>query len=79
MRGHGYLPAYPDAVIERVADYHGIVGLPPGSRGPALGEILAIVPNHVCPIVDLFDSFVAVRAGEVVGVMPVCCARGRRG
>ena len=78
LRGHGFLPAYPDAVIERVADYHGIVRLPAGSPGPALGEVVAIVPNHVCPVVDLFDSFVAVRGGDVVGVMPVD-ARGRRG
>jgi D-serine deaminase-like pyridoxal phosphate-dependent protein len=78
LRGHGYLPAYPDAVIERVADYHGVVRLPPGSPQPVLGEVVAIVPNHVCPVVDLFDSFTAVRGGEVVGVMPVD-ARGRRG
>ncbi len=78
VRGQGFLPAYPDAVIERVADYHGIVRLPTGSPGPALGEMVVIVPNHVCPVVDLFDSFVAVRGGEVVAVMPVD-ARGRRG
>ena len=78
LEGHGLLPAYPDAIIERVNDYHGIVRTPPGSAAPHLGEVVAIAPNHVCPVVDLFDSFVALRAGAVVGRWPVD-ARGRSG
>ena len=76
--GYGALPAYPWAVIERLSDYHGVVRIPPGSPAPALGEVVAIVPNHVCPVVDLFDSFVAVRGRRRVGTLPVD-ARGRRG
>ncbi len=76
--GHGLLPAYPDAVIEKVNDYHGIVRIPPGMPGPHLGEVVAIAPNHVCPVVDLFDSFVVVRGETVVGTWPVD-ARGRSG
>ncbi|HYL39722.1 MAG TPA: alanine racemase [Candidatus Binatus sp.] len=78
LRGHGALPRYPDAVIERLSDYHGVVGVPPGRQGPHLGEVVAIIPNHVCPVVDLFDSFVAVRGRTLVGTLPVE-ARGRRG
>ena len=76
--GHGLLPAYPDAVIERVNDFHGIVRVPPGTRAPHLGEVVAIAPNHVCPVIDLFDEFVAVRGEVVIGNWPVD-ARGRRG
>jgi D-serine deaminase-like pyridoxal phosphate-dependent protein len=78
LRGHGALPAYPEASIERVSDYHGVVRAPARELLPALGEVVAIVPNHVCPVVDLFDTFVAVRGERVVGVLPVD-ARGRRG
>jgi D-serine deaminase-like pyridoxal phosphate-dependent protein len=78
LDGHGYLPAYPRAVIEKVSDYHGNVRIPAGSPAPALGEILAIVPNHCCPVIDLRDSFLAMRAGEIVGTWPVD-ARGRSG
>jgi D-serine deaminase-like pyridoxal phosphate-dependent protein len=78
VEGHGLLPAYPEAVIERLNDYHGIVRIPPGTTAPHLGEVVAIVPNHVCPVVDLYDSFVAVRGGAVVGRWPVD-ARGRSG
>jgi D-serine deaminase-like pyridoxal phosphate-dependent protein len=78
LDGHGFLPAYPDAVIDRLSDYHGVVRIPPGTAGPQIGEVVAILPNHACPVVDLFDSFVAARAGEAVGVWPVD-ARGRSG
>ena len=78
LESYGSIPAYPDAVIERLNDYHGIVRIPAGTPAPALGEVLAIAPNHVCPVIDLFDSFVAVRGSEVVGAWPVD-ARGRSG
>ena len=78
LKGHGAIPAYPDAVIERVTDYHGIVRIPGGTPSPTIGEVIAIVPNHICPVVDLRDSFVATRSGSVVGTWPVD-ARGRSG
>jgi D-serine deaminase-like pyridoxal phosphate-dependent protein len=78
LEGHGLLPAYPGAVVERVSDYHGVVRFPDGAARPAVGEVVAVIPNHVCPVIDLRDSFVATRDGEVVGVWPVD-ARGRSG
>ncbi len=78
LEGFGLLPAYPDAVIERLFDYHGAIAIPDGTRAPELGEIVAIVPNHVCPVVDLFDTFVVTRAEAIVGRWPVD-ARGRSG
>jgi D-serine deaminase-like pyridoxal phosphate-dependent protein len=78
LEGHGYLPAYPQAVIAKVSDYHGNVRIPPGTPAPKLGEIVAIVPNHCCPVIDLRDSFHVLRAGDIVGSWPVD-ARGRSG
>lgn len=78
LEGHGYLPAYPAAVIEKVSDYHGNVRIPPGTPAPRLGEVVAIVPNHCCPVIDLRDSFLVMRDGEVAGTWPVD-ARGRAG
>jgi D-serine deaminase-like pyridoxal phosphate-dependent protein len=78
LDGHGLLPAYPSALIGRVNDYHGIVRIPDGTLGPRLGEVVAVIPNHVCPVVDLFDTFMAVRDGAIVGRWPVD-ARGRSG
>ena len=78
LEGHGALPAYPDAVIERISDYHGMVRIPVGATGPVVGEVVAVVPNHVCPVIDLRDTFIATRAGRIIGEWPVD-ARGRSG
>jgi D-serine deaminase-like pyridoxal phosphate-dependent protein len=76
LAGYGTLPAYPDGIIERVFDYHGVVSFPAGARRPKLGEQVAVMPNHACPVVDLYDSFIATRAGNPIGRWPVD-ARGR--
>jgi D-serine deaminase-like pyridoxal phosphate-dependent protein len=65
-------------VIERVNDYHGVVAAPPGSARPALGEVVAVIPNHVCPVIDLFDSVLAVEPDGTATDWPVD-ARGRSG
>jgi D-serine deaminase-like pyridoxal phosphate-dependent protein len=78
LDGHGAIPAYPSAVIERVSDYHGVVRVPAGTPAPRLGEVIAIVPNHICPVVDLRDGFTVTRNGALLGTWPVA-ARGRSG
>lgn len=78
LRGHGSLPAYPGTFIDRVTDYHGVVVAPDGAALPSVGDVVAVIPNHVCPVIDLRDTFVATRSGEVVGTWPVD-ARGRSG
>ena len=76
LEGYGTIPAWPGAVIERVNDYHGVVSLPGGASRPAVGDVVAVVPNHVCPVVDLRASFVAVLPDGRTEHWPVD-ARGR--
>jgi len=78
LNGYGFLPEYPDGVLERVSDYHGEVRLPQGAIAPHIGDVVAVIPNHACPVIDLFDTFVATREGLVIGRWPVD-ARGRSG
>jgi D-serine deaminase-like pyridoxal phosphate-dependent protein len=59
VEGFGSIPAWPGAVIEKLNDYHGMVALSAAPR-PAIGDLVAVVPNHICPVVDLVSSFVAV-------------------
>jgi D-serine deaminase-like pyridoxal phosphate-dependent protein len=49
-----------------------------GNRVPKIGEILYLVPKHVCPTVNNFDHALLVDGGKVVQVAPVS-ARGREG
>lgn len=72
--GLGLLPSLP-GVLRAVNDYHGYVE-PIGPRRPRLGEVVAVAPNHVCPVVDHHAETVIIRDGQVVDVWPVD-ARGR--
>ncbi|MEO5940835.1 MAG: D-TA family PLP-dependent enzyme, partial [Candidatus Limnocylindrales bacterium] len=78
LAGFGAIVGYPDLVIERVNDYHGVVAAPPGAQRPGLGDVVAVIPNHVCPVVDLVDSVVAVCEDGSIEEWPVD-ARGRSG
>jgi D-serine deaminase-like pyridoxal phosphate-dependent protein len=42
---------------------------------PRIGELLYLLPRHVCPTVNLFDEALMVRRGEVESVEPIA-ARG---
>ncbi len=75
-RGHGVLVEYPAAVIERLNEEHGILDLSACAERPALGELVRIVPNHVCVVTNLHDSVVVMRDGAVAGEWQVA-ARGR--
>ncbi|HEY6058899.1 MAG TPA: alanine racemase [Candidatus Limnocylindrales bacterium] len=78
LDGYGLLPDYPAAIVARLYDYHGAIVAPDGAPPPARGELVSIVPNHICPVVDLFDAFWLARPDGTVERWPVD-ARGRNG
>jgi D-serine deaminase-like pyridoxal phosphate-dependent protein len=70
-RGYGTAPTVPGAVLTRLNEYHGYLAVPDGVPRPAVGEILAIAPNHVCPVVNLFDEMLVHESGRPVGRWPI--------
>ena len=46
------------------------------TAGPQVGEALYLLPRHVCPTVNNFDSALLVRDGQIAFVEKVT-ARGR--
>jgi D-serine deaminase-like pyridoxal phosphate-dependent protein len=61
------LPPSEEHLPMRVAD---------GAAVPAIGELLYLVPRHICPTVNNFDDAVIVGGGTLIAVEPVS-ARGR--
>ena len=55
--GQGYLPDYPDARITALSEEHGQVDISRCPRPPRLGERLMVIPNHICPCVNLQEAF----------------------
>ncbi len=54
--GHGYVVEYPDARIAKLSEEHGQVDIHACPRVPGIGERITIVPNHICPCINLQDS-----------------------
>jgi D-serine deaminase-like pyridoxal phosphate-dependent protein len=73
--GHGRVLGMPGARVTALSEHHATVVLPEASAQPALGELLAVVPNHVCTAINLVDELHAVRDGQIVGAWPTM-ARG---
>jgi D-serine deaminase-like pyridoxal phosphate-dependent protein len=74
--GFGALLAYPDVTVTRMSEEHGILDLSRSPWKPRIGEVVRIVPNHVCVVVHLNDTIHGVRGDIVETTWPVS-ARGR--
>jgi D-serine deaminase-like pyridoxal phosphate-dependent protein len=55
--GHGYVIQYPKAKVVRLSEEHGEIDITACESAPKLGERISIIPNHICPCVNLHDSF----------------------
>lgn len=74
--GFGYIVEYPDAEIMSLSEEHGWLRLPASAQGIQIGEKIEIIPNHVCPTVNLTDELYVIRNGELVETWTVI-GRGR--
>lgn len=74
--GHGRIVEYPQAVIYGLSEEHGHVDLSACLARPSIGEKVRVIPNHACPVSNLFDRIVTVRGERVEGSLAVA-ARGR--
>jgi D-serine deaminase-like pyridoxal phosphate-dependent protein len=76
LEGHGFILEHPKARISKFAEEHGFLDLSACNDRPAVGDVVRIIPNHVCVVVNMMDRLIATRGGEIVGEIPVA-ARGR--
>jgi D-serine deaminase-like pyridoxal phosphate-dependent protein len=70
LPGYGWLPAVPPAKVVAITEEHAVVS---GLSGVALrvGDLVGVVPNHVCTAVNLGRELVIVDGGTVVDSWPV--------
>jgi D-serine deaminase-like pyridoxal phosphate-dependent protein len=76
MQGHGYVVDFPDAKIMGLSEEHGTLDVSACATKPRIGDVVRIIPNHCCPVSNLFDTVTLVRGDEVLETVPVA-ARGR--
>ncbi|MHC6150833.1 alanine racemase [Bradyrhizobium elkanii] len=76
LEGHGLILEHPEARIARFAEEHGFLDLSRSNTRPNVGDVVRVVPNHVCVVVNMMDAVVMVRGDEIIGALPVT-ARGK--
>ena len=55
LEGYGHIVGYPDAVLERLTEEHGMLSLDEDCD-LEVGDTLQIIPNHICSTVNLHDQ-----------------------
>lgn len=71
----GYIQDHPELILEDLSEEHGHLIVPDYSP-IGMGERLRIVPNHVCPCINLHDRVFVVSGDQVIDKWNVA-ARGR--
>ncbi len=68
--GHGYIVEYPNAKITRLSEEHGQVDVSASEQRPKVGERVSVIPNHICPCVNLQDRIWLLESDG--NVRPLC-------
>ncbi len=74
--GYGYVVEAPDAPIIKLNEEHGYLDITQSRHKFNVGEVVTVIPNHVCATVNMHDDIVTLRQGEAVGCWRIA-ARGK--
>jgi D-serine deaminase-like pyridoxal phosphate-dependent protein len=62
---YGYVREHPDYLLEELSEEHGHLAMPTGAS-VRVGELLRVIPNHICPCINLHDHVYLVSEGRVL-------------
>jgi D-serine deaminase-like pyridoxal phosphate-dependent protein len=74
--GYGHVVEYPNAKITKLSEEHGQIDVTKCGKKPAVGERVTVIPNHICPCVNLRDTVWWFEPGEPLRELAID-ARGR--
>jgi D-serine deaminase-like pyridoxal phosphate-dependent protein len=75
-KGNGCVTEVLDAPLFALDEEHGYIDTSRSTHQFRVGEVLTVIPNHVCPCVNLHDEVFLLRGEQVVGEWKVS-ARGK--
>jgi D-serine deaminase-like pyridoxal phosphate-dependent protein len=73
---YGLVKGMPHITLVRAYEEHGVLEVDPSEGELKVGDKLEIIPNHVCPVVNLFDELLGSRNDIVTAKWDVA-ARGK--
>jgi D-serine deaminase-like pyridoxal phosphate-dependent protein len=74
--GYGYVVEAPEVPIIKLNEEHGYLDITRSSHKFYVGEVLTVIPNHVCTCVNMHDEVFVLRNGVLVNSWRVA-ARGK--
>jgi D-serine deaminase-like pyridoxal phosphate-dependent protein len=74
-KDYGYIVEEPTVSLSRLNEEHGYLDISRARRF-AIGEVLSIIPNHVCTCINMHDEIFLARNEQIVGSWKVA-ARGK--
>lgn len=74
--GLGKLIDFQEVYIDSMYDEHALIYNKEFSSQVQVGDRVRIIPNHICPVVNLYDSLYLVSGEDVVEEIPIDC-RGK--
>jgi len=74
--GYGYVMEAPDAPIVKLNEEHGHLDITQSRHNFHVGEVVTVIPNHVCATVNMHDEILTLRHGEAGGCWKIA-ARGK--
>jgi D-serine deaminase-like pyridoxal phosphate-dependent protein len=74
--GFGSLLEHPEVIVKGMSEEHGLLDLSRSAWKPRVGEMVRVIPNHVCIVVHLNDTMHGIRGTNVERTWAVD-ARGR--
>ncbi|WP_188207939.1 alanine racemase [Alkalibacillus aidingensis] len=68
--GFGHVVGYPDLVIERLSEEHGVIPVD-GYTPLDINDTVEIIPNHACVVANLFNRYTIKKENGIVHYWPV--------
>jgi len=75
-KDYGYVVEAPDIRVFALSEEHGHLDVTRSTHKFHVGDVISVIPNHVCSCVNMHDEVFTVRHGEVLGSWPIA-ARGK--
>lgn len=73
--GFGLIVGYPELRLDKLSEEHGAIAVS-ADCDLKIGDVVQIVPNHICPVINLADQLFGFREGRLERIIEVS-ARGK--
>jgi len=70
-KGYGKIKGHNNLTIERLSEEHGIVKVNDENTSLQVGSVIEIIPNHVCPVVNLTDELYGFKNGDFEKIIQI--------